>query len=217
MHYSMAKLDGRAVAAIARQQQEERETGVPPHWNSYITVDEVDAVSGRVEELGGTLLAPPFDVMEVGRMAALSDPTGAVVFLWQARQHIGAGVVNIPGAFTWNELATRDPESAQRFWSELLGWEFARVSETPAYWSIRNGGRPNGGMRELGAELPPETPAHWLVYFAVDDIEATAQQATDAGAQLLLPKTGAAPGNWFAVLADPPGAPFGIAEGQLDD
>lgn len=215
--YSMAKLRGHYVAAIAPQQPDESAMGVPPHWNSYITVDDVDAVSARVEELGGTLHAPPFDVMDVGRMSAISDSTGAVVYFWQAKQHIGAGLVNEPGAFCWNELATRDPDGAQRFWSELLGWTFERVSETPAYWTIKNGDRSNGGMREFGDELPASIPAHWLTYFAVDSIDATVEVATANGGRVHVPKVQAGEMGSFAMLTDSVGSAFALFEGTLDD
>ena len=217
IYYSMATLDGKHVAAIAPQMQDERDMGVPPHWNNYITVDDVDAVSARVAELGGTLHAPPFDVMDVGRMAAMSDSTGAVVYLWEARGHIGAGLVNVPGAFTWNELATRDPEGAERFWGELLGWRFEQVSSDPAYWSIYNGERTNGGMRVIGHELPPEVPAHWVPYFGVESVDATAATASAAGGQVLLPRTPVWDTSAFGVLSDPVGAAFCIFEGHFDD
>ena len=213
IYYSMAKLGGKYVAAIAPQQPDEQAMGVPPHWNSYISVDDVDAVSARIAELGGTVHAPPFDVMDVGRMSAISDSTGAVVYLWQAKQHIGAGLVNAPGAFCWTELATREVERAQEFWNELLGWTYQQVSEAPAYWTIYNDGNPNGSVRLLGDELPPETPAHWFVYFAVESIDASAPKA----ATTLVPKTRAGGENSFAVVADPLGATFGLFEGQLDD
>jgi predicted enzyme related to lactoylglutathione lyase len=210
----MAKLGDRYVAAIAPQQQDERATGVPPHWNSYITVDDVDSVSARVEELGGALHAPPFDVMDVGRMSAHSDPTGAVVYLWQAKRHIGAGLVNAPGAFCWNELGTRDPDVAQRFWAGLLGWEFERVDAGPLdIWTIRNAGSMNGNLRRMGDETPPDVPSHWLVYFAVDSIDA----ATPKAGNVLVPKTRAGGENSFAVFSDPAGATFGLFEGRLDD
>src|SRR3954470_21323361 len=155
IYYSMAKLGESYVGAISPQQEDERAMGVPPHWNSYITVDDVDAVSARVEELGGTLHAPPFDVMDVGRMAALSDPTGAVAYLWQPKRHIGAGVVNEPGAFSWNEFGPRDPDVAEQFWADLLGWQFQRIDAGPVdYWAILNAGRSNGGVRGGGEATP---------------------------------------------------------------
>ena len=213
IYYSMAKLGEKYVAAIAPQQPDEQAMGVPPHWNSYITVDDVDEVSARVEELGGKLHAPPFDVMDAGRMAAISDATGAVVYLWQAKDHIGAGLVNVPGAFSWNELATRDLERAQQFWTELLGWTYEKVNDAPEYWTIYNDGNGNGSIRRLGDELPPETVAHWLVYFPVESID----EATAKAGATLVPKTRAGGENMFAVVADPQGAVFGLFEGHLDD
>jgi hypothetical protein len=214
IYYSMAKLGDHYVAAIAPQQPDEQAMGVPPHWNSYITVDDVDSVSARVEEAGGTLHTPPFDVMDVGRMSALSDPTGAVAYLWQAKRHIGAGLVNAPGAFCWNELGTRDPDVAQQFWSGLLGWQFERIDAGPIdYWTISNAGLQNGGMRRMGDETPAEVPPHWLVYFAVESIDEAAPKA----AATIVPKTQAGGENSFAIVADPAGATFGLFEGHLDD
>ena len=217
--YSMAAIDGKSVAAVAPQQDDERQMGIPPHWNNYVTVDDVDATAARVGELGGQVLAEPFDVLDVGRMAVLADPTGAVVCLWQPGRHIGAELVNAPGALCWNELATRDPRAAMDFWGALLGWEF-EVMDTgggPGYWFIMNGDRQNGGVREIGDELPPEIPAHVLPYVAViDDVATTIERATAAGAQVVLPRTEIGAGT-IAVLRDPQGAAFAVFEGHLDD
>jgi uncharacterized protein len=217
--YSMAQLDGKSVAAISPQMQNEREQNIPPHWNSYITVEDVDAVTQKVGELGGHVLAGPFDVMDVGRMSAFMDPTGAVAFLWEARATTGAELVNVPGALCWNELATRDTDSAERFYSQLFGWKFDRAGQTeaPAYWMIVNGDRQNGGMRRIGDELPPGTPSHWLVYFAVEDVDAAAELAARNGGQVLLPKVTMGDSGAFGVLSDPVGAPFAVFEGRLDD
>ncbi len=216
--YTMALVDGRTVGAISPQMQNERDMGVPPHWNNYVTVDEVDAAAARVKELGGTLHVEPFDVMEAGRMAPVSDPTGAVFYLWQAKETTGAGLVNAPSAFCWNELATTDTEAAKSFYSELLGWSFESAGdEGPEYWMISNSGNLNGGIRELGDEVPPGTPSHWLPYFAVTDIDATAAKAGDGGGQVLMPKTSLGERGSFGVLADHVGSVFAIYEGQLED
>ena len=66
--YTMALLKGRAAAAITPQQQEKVDLGIPPHWTMYFTVDDVDAMAAKVEAAGGSVMAPPFDVMTAGRM-----------------------------------------------------------------------------------------------------------------------------------------------------
>jgi hypothetical protein len=214
--YSMAKLGDKFVGAVAPQMQDEREMGVPPHWNNYVTVDDVDAVAGRIAELGGQVLAPPFDVMEVGRMAVLMDPTGAVLCLWQAKAHIGAGLVNAPGALCWNELATRDPETAKTFYTELLGWSYQQMEGGMPYWIVFVGERSNGGIRPIGDDMPAEVPAHWLPYFAVDDLEKSTASAAERGGEVLAPPMQAGEFK-FSALRDPAGAVFALYEGRLDD
>jgi len=54
---------------------------VPPHWMGYITVDDVDAMVKKTEELGGKVCMAPTDIPEVGRMAVITDPTGATISL----------------------------------------------------------------------------------------------------------------------------------------
>jgi predicted enzyme related to lactoylglutathione lyase len=218
--YSMGKIGDRYVGAVSPQQQDEIDMGVPPHWNSYITVDDVDAVAARVPELGGELVAPPFDVMEAGRMAVIRDPSGGYVFLWEPRDHIGAGLVNAPGAFSWNELNTRDPQAASDFFGELLGWRYDE-SESAAgtrYWTIVNGDRQNGGILEMSDQFPQGIPANWVVYMAVDDVAAAADKAAGLGSQVVMPRTEIRDtGEAIAVLHDPRVGVFALYEGQLDD
>ena len=106
MNYTMARLGGKEVAAM--YQQGEREQGVPPNWHSYVTVESADDAAARAKELGAELLGDgAFDVMDVGRMAIIQDPTGAMIFAWEPRKSIGATRVNDPGSLTWNDLGTR--------------------------------------------------------------------------------------------------------------
>jgi len=211
--YSMAKLRGRSAAAINAQREDERAQGIPSHWNLYVTVDDVDSATASVGEAGGQVLAEPFDVFDAGRMAVLADPTGAVISLWQAGTSIGAEVVNDPGAFTWADTATPDPEAAQRFYSALLGWRFESVSEEPPYWVIFNGERSQGGMTRPPAEVPP----NWFPYFAVSDVEETARAAEEAGGKPFMGPMDVPNGGRFVLIQDPQGAPFGIVQGEFDD
>src|SRR5436190_22591882 len=75
--YSMFQLRGKPIAAAHTLQAEQRAHVVPPHWGNYISVSNADEASKRVKDLGGTILAEPFDVMDAGRMAVAQYPTGA--------------------------------------------------------------------------------------------------------------------------------------------
>jgi predicted enzyme related to lactoylglutathione lyase len=209
---SMASLGGDDVAAL----YERRSAEPPPAWLSYVTVADADKTAARVTELGGSLASDPFDVMDAGRMAVVQDPQGAVLALWQPARHIGARRVNEPGALTWNELATSDPQAAERFYAELFGWEFALVTDEPfRYWTVSNGGRSNGGMMALGPGME-SVPPHWRAYFAVEAVDASLEALRALGGRVLVePIT--VPAGRFAAVADPQGATFCLSEGEFDD
>jgi len=208
--YSMAARDGRAVAALSQVQR----TGQPPAWNAYVTVDDVDAAAARAGELGGSVAAEPFDVMDAGRMTVLQDPTGAFFCAWQAGENIGAELVNGPGLFSLTQLNTPEPDRARDFYERLFGWRFDHVSAEPPYWGIYVGERLNAGMMRL----PPEmgAPAHWLVYFGADDLDAAADTVRAAGGSLRVEKTDV-PGGSIVVARDAQGAAFGLISGRFDD
>jgi uncharacterized protein len=209
--YTMLSRDGRQVAALYAGQQE----GMPPFWASYVSVEDADAEAERARELGATVLAGPFDVMQAGRMAVIQDPQGAAVSLWQAGDRFGAQLVNAPGAPTLNQLNTSDPEAAARFYSDLFGWKLRQMfdDDGQSYWGIYNGGDLNGGMMAL----PPgmEAPPHWLVYFGVEDLDAAVERIGELDGQVTLPPT-PVPGGRILVAQDPQGAFFALWEGNYD-
>jgi len=207
--YVMARIGGRVAAAMFETTERH------PAWASYVTVDDADAVTEKARELGANVVAQPFDVMDVGRMSTIQDPTGAVLCLWEARRGIGAEVVNGHGALSLNQLNTSDPEAAERFYSELFGWRFDRVpdTETP-YWGIFRGERLNGGMMPLPPGAP--MPSHWLVYFGIDDLDAAAGQLESAGGTMMVaPRE--VPGGRILVAQDPQGAFFALVAGRFDE
>jgi uncharacterized protein len=148
------------------------------------------------------------------------DPTGAVVGLWQAGRHIGATLVNEPGALFWNELHTDSPDTAIAFYEAVLGVTHVSVDAAPGtkYHSFKVAGHDVAGCVE-----PPMHGIlnHWHNYFAVDDADATAHKAVAQGGQiavdpfyipwarLLKREVGAAVGR-ATVLADPQGGLFGV-------
>jgi predicted enzyme related to lactoylglutathione lyase len=129
------------------------------------SVEDADATAGRADELGGAaILGAPFDVLDAGHLAAIRDPTGTIVSLWQPRSQVRATLVNDIGALCWNELATSNVERAKAFFGELLGWQYQTAAS--GYTTIKNAGRLNGGMREQTEQERGLAPS-WLPYFTV--------------------------------------------------
>lgn len=202
--YTMFEKEGASVAGLGQIQPELAAQGVPSHWNSYVTVDDVDAMAEKARGLGATIIQEPFDVFDSGRMTFFQDPTGARLAMWQPNNHIGAGLVNTPGAMTWNELATRDVDGACKFYSDLFGWE-TRSAGNQDYYFIRNNGRSNGGIMALSADWG-DAPSTWMVYFSVANVDATVKNAQAKGGTLKSPVTDVPTIGRFAVIGDPAGA-----------
>ena len=207
--YSMFRLQGKSVGAAYSMRAEERQRGVPPHWGSYVAVENADAAAKKAQELGAKVIAPPFDVMEAGRMAVLQDPTGGVFMVWQAKNHVGAEVIDDPGSLCWTELATRDSKAAETFYTSLFGWSAKHGTDGMEYTELANRGKQQGGILPITPQMG-NMPTAWTPYFAVNDVDATAAKAKELGGKVYmgpqdLPKVGR-----FAVLADPQGAVFDI-------
>lgn len=203
--YRQAMLRGKPVAGMMPLMQE----GQPTAWNTYVSVEDADATAAKVREGGGTVLAEPMPVMDLGRMAVFADPSGAVFGIWQPGTFVGAEIVNEPNAVVWNELNTRDPEAAKSFYGGVFDWSFEdREFETGTYTGIKAGGDSVGGMIDISGRAPDEVPPHWLVYFAVEDVDATAVKATETGGAVVLEPFDIAEVGRIAILKDPFGAVF---------
>ena len=185
----------------------------PPAWSSYVAVDDADATTKAAVEAGATVLVEPMDIGAVGRMAFVTDPTGAAIGLWQAGEHKGAGIVNEPGAYCWNELLTPDVATAAEFYGSVFGWQAQRLEmdDGPDYTMFATGPEPSDGI--AGALTPPMegVPAYWAVYFAVADHDAAVQQATGLGASALAPPVDT-PAGRISPLLDPQGIAVNFIE-----
>ena len=198
-------------------------------WNTYVWVESADETSTKAAEAGGAVVIEPFDIMDSGRMAMLTDPEGAAFCVWQAGQHKGAQVVNEHGALNFNGLATRDVEAAAAFYGAVFGW---RTLTLPAgmMWTLPGYGdhleERSPGLRDQMAQMAApdgfidvvaalnpiaaddtETPAHWSVTFGVDDAHATAAKVGELGGEVVAGPVDA-PWSRPVVIKDPQGATF---------
>ena len=210
MVYTMLKLNGKDVGGLYKLMPDMVSQGIPPHWLSYVLVNNADEATEKAKAAGATIMNGPFDVPNAGRMAVIKDPADAVFAIWQSREHKGGGIFNVPGALTWNELGTRDTEKAGEFYSNVFGWTRESLTGGPIEYTIfKNGDRGNGGMYKMTPEMGP-IPPHWLAYFAVDDCDARVQKATDLGGSVMKPAEDIPNVGRFAILNDPQGAAFAI-------
>jgi len=208
--YTILKLDDKDVGALYQLNSEMKAQGIPPHWLSYVSVTSADETAQKIKDAGGTLMKEPFDVFTLGRMAVAIDPTGAVFALWQPGTHKGAGIHNVPNSFCWNELATSDTARAGDFYSTLFGWGKNVQQMGPmTYTSFTNGDRPAGGMYKPSPEMG-NVPPHWLVYFAIEDTDATVEKAGELGGKTVAPPMDIPGTGRFAIVRDPQGAVFGV-------
>jgi uncharacterized protein len=208
--YTIFKLDGRDAAAGYTLRPDQIAQHVPPHWMLYIQVDNVDASAAKVPQLGGNVIVAPFDVMDAGRMAVIQDPTGAYFCLWQSNRSTGTQIAQVHGTLCWADLSTPDPERAKAFYSGLFGWQLmVGEKDTSGYLHIKNGEHFIGGVPPA-AHRQPGVPPHWLAYFQVDDVDATANKAKEMGAKLFLPPMSMEGVGRMSVIADPQGAVFAI-------
>ena len=208
-YYLTASLEGDAVAGIAGQVP--GATGGPATWVVYLAADDVDAVTARVADAGGKVETGPFDVMELGRMATLADPTGARVNLWQARQHIGTVRANETGTPVWHELMTPDVERATRFYTDALAvaWEAMPVQGGGMYTCLVVDGRRVGGAM---APPQPGIPPYWAVYFDVESVDDAVAWAEHLGGTVVVPAFDVPGVGRLAVLADPQGGMFSLMQ-----
>jgi predicted enzyme related to lactoylglutathione lyase len=206
--YSIATVKGVPAAGLGPAQE-----GQPNAWTLYLASDDADATAAAVREHGGTTFAEPFDVGPLGRMLVAGDPTGAAFGVWEAREHIGANVVNEPGALTWEDLRTSDPAAARAFYSAVFGYRLEPLVDAGPDYALFHLGddpAPLGGMGGMfGA--PAGTPPHWIAYFAVDDAVSATETAEINGGIVLAPPF-ATPYGVMAGLTDPAGAVFWISQ-----
>ena len=214
-YYHMQKVKGHYACSIYQQGEEERSQNVPPHWNIYLTVNNVEEAAAAIGQNGGSVVFGPMDVFEAGRMAMCQDPQGAFFAIWEPKQHIGAGIKGETGAMCWNELLTTDRNAAVEFYIAALGVERGEVMQPHEYAMLNAGGTEVAGVMQITPEMGG-FPPHWSIYFGVDNADESVEKAQSLGATIYVPATDIVPVEGqpaigrFAALADPQGAVFNV-------
>lgn len=211
--YTMFSIDGEKVAGVGGRP--DFMADMPHVWNTYINVDNLDAVMDLVEPNGGHVILPATDISDTGRLAFIADPTGAPIGLWEPGTHRGAGTFDGYNIVAWHELATRDPQVAITFFIALFPWH---INKTPVdsmdYWTIsikdQAGEASNhGGILAMDEHWPADVPGHWMVYFRVPDTDAIASRVQELGGTVSIAPFDSESGR-IAIANDPQGYAFSV-------
>ena len=203
--YGIARIDGDDVAGIGPAMSPDQ----PTAWSLYIGSDDLDGLSKRITDAGGTVVMAAFDVGDQGKMAVFQDPVGAFISAWQASQ-MGGFQTHGPNSFGWAEINARGVEGVVPFYERVFGWT-PKSSGSPdaPYTEFQVDGTSIAGAAELSPAFPSSVPSHWLVYFTVDDVDSAHKKAIEAGARELVAPLDF-PGGRMSIVADPEGAAFGL-------
>ncbi len=211
--YTLFRIGGLDCAAAYAMNAEQAERGLPVQWRNYVKVASADAAAEDVTRLGGSVVAGPFDVEGVGRMASVKDPAGASFALWQDGNHHGTGVQGVAGAHCWTERMTREPAAVKAFFAGLFGWTSKDKDDFGfTYTEFYNGEIPVGGLMEMAGPEWEGVPEHFMQYFLVADCDASATRAVDLGGKVCVPGCDIPTVGRFAILDDPQGATFAILQ-----
>ncbi len=180
-------------------------------WKIYLRTDDIAKTVEAAEAEGAQLIAPVMPVADLGTQAVLVDPTGAQVGAWQPGTFPGFTVLNEHGAPSWFELHTRDHATAVAFYGSVFRLDADAVgdSEEFRYTIMRNpgGGDDLAGIMDASSFLPEGVPAHWSVYWEVDDPDVTVAKVKALGGSVVMDAVDTPYGR-MATVTDPAGAQF---------
>lgn len=205
-NYVLFRSDGQQVAGMMRNSPE---YGWPDVWSVYFATDDVRGSVDRAIDAGGELMSEPMEVMDMGSMAMVKDPAGAVFGLWQPKQHIGYTKYNDPDSIVWTEHHSKDFPASTPFYEKVFGWDLEAAGDTDdfRYSVVRIDGKQMAGLMDSASFLPPQAPSFWTIYVGADDVDSVVSKLESLGGTVLRPAEDTPYGR-MADVTDPTGANF---------
>lgn len=202
--YYVAQLRGRDVGGVGRAPE-----GVAPGWNTYVSVASAEDTARSADRV----IVEPFDVSPAGRLAALADPGGAIIGVWEPAERRGCQLVNEASAYAMSALHTPDPETSARFYRDVFGWETDEFAPGVSLFRLPGyvGGEPGQPvpLDVVAVMAKDDGPARWSVDFWVSDADDVAARAPELGGRVVVEPFDSIPTRQ-AVIADPDGAVFSV-------
>lgn len=213
-HYTRARLGGRSAAGLVPKP----DGRMPTAWGVYFAAHDAAATGRRITEAGGRIITERATIADLGTVLTAADPAGAVFGVWQAGSHTGFEVTDEPGSYCWAEVYTRGKEEVDPFYTGVFRLRCKEIGDAREFdFAVFSpGGADIGdlgvmGRFQMGEGFPAELPAHFLVYFAVENCDEAAQRAGSLGGRVTMGPQDSPFGRW-AVVTDDQGAAFAVLD-----
>jgi predicted enzyme related to lactoylglutathione lyase len=187
--------------------------GAPPHWSSYICVDDCDAAAEKIKSLGGQVLRAPDDIPEIGRFAVVADPHGAVFEIMKPlpmdppRKPAPQGTL---GHASWHELYAGDLAKDADFYVTMFGWRKDQAMDMGPMGTYQLFATPDGVVGGMMTKPEQVQRPAWLYYFQVGQIDEAAERIKKAGGQIVNGPMEVPGGDWIIQGVDPQRAMFAV-------
>ena len=197
---------GQPIGGIVPARTDKTSSG--SRWIGLVSGDP-KSTAARAQERGGSIVVAPRTLPGRGEFTVLSDPSGARFAVLRADRGDPPDQLGREGEWLWAELWTSDPERAVAFYRDVFGYAVSAAGKSARdSYVLHAGGRARAGvMRSPDAALKPV----WIPYVRVSDVKATVARAEKNGA-LVIVAPRAHHRSQVAVLVDPLGAPFAVAD-----
>jgi hypothetical protein len=208
--YTLALADGLPIGGLVFDQRAMKDKTPSARWIGLISVADVRAAADAVTRSGGAVMVAPTMLGERGETAVFKDPEGTLFGVVRSKNGDPADYVGDLNEWVWLDLWTADVEQATKFYSAVAGYQVLPLEQE----GLRSGAHlVSGGYIRAGVmqKHDPRVSAVWLPYLRVADAKATADKARAAGGKVL--REPVSMGRAIvAIIADPTGAPVGIAQ-----
>lgn len=212
--YAQAFLGDDLVTVIAPQNPQQAAAAAAPQWNVYFAAADAEELAAGLVHAGGTLEFGPEAVGETGVMVFFAPPGGGTTGAWQAGSHVGATRGGEPGALTWAELLTPEPQAAVGLFQQLFGHDVTEYPQDDGgkYTTLMVDGAEVAGIAAVPADAEGTLKPGWQVYFGVSSVPLAVAAAVAAGGTVLIEPDEAEESGAIATLADPQGGVFSLLE-----
>lgn len=202
--YTLVKSGDRFVAGMVAEQRPKDGSDIS-RWLGYLSVPDVGLAVAQNDRAGGETVVGPLDISDFVRVAAITDPQGAVLGL--AQSNIGDpddSQAGKPGTVVWDELLASNPATAASFYKALAGYKVDVLQRNGGeYTMLIADGVKRAGMLEN--PLDGVDPL-WLTYFGVQDVMAATARVGGLGGRVLLAPAVDIRDGKLAIVVGPSGA-----------